>query len=88
MQRNHPEGHLSPELDDVLFSNDILDPATATAYTSQNIDGSTKTSASQAETGPIVLQLSYSVSHDPIGVPTSGTNDRVLSCLRVRLGGS
>ena len=74
IQRNHPDSHLSPELEDDHSPNDDLDPAAAAAYTKQDIDGSTKTSASQAETEPIVLQLSYSVSHRtvPFGYRSPG----------------
>jgi len=86
IQRNHPESHLSPEPEGPPASNDTLDPAAAAVYMNQDIDGSTKASVSQAELGPIVLQLSYSVGHCTLHLSTFGINDRVLSCLGVHRG--
>jgi hypothetical protein len=88
IQRNHPESHLSPKLEGTPLPNDILDPTATAVYTNQNMDEPTVTNVSQAlETGPIVLQLSYSVGYCiPRLSSILGTNGRSFSCLKVRLG--
>lgn len=81
-----PESHLSPKVKGAILPDDLLNPTVTATTANQDVDESDETNVAQPlETGPLVLQLSYSVGYCTLRISILGTHGRCSAVRRFTL---